>query len=52
MEIKWEIKPYLFCSVLESAADQREMEVALPCENDVTENSAVLPALFENNSAN
>ena len=52
MEIKWEIKTYLFCSVLESAGGQREMEVAPRCENDVTENSAVLPALFEINSAN
>ena len=25
MEIKWEIKTYLFCSVLESDAEQREM---------------------------
>ena len=42
----------MFCSVLESATGQREMEVALRCGNDVTENSAVLPTLFENSSAN
>ena len=35
MEIKQEIKSYLFCSTLESAAVQSEMEVVLRCKNDV-----------------
>ena len=35
MEIKLEIKSYLFCSILESAAVRSEMEVVLRCENDV-----------------
>ena len=32
-EIKQEIKPYLFCSILESAVVQNKMEVVLRCEN-------------------
>ena len=39
MEIKKEIKSYLFCSTLESAAVQSEMVVVLRCENDVQVNA-------------
>ena len=35
MEIKKEIKSYLSCSILESAAVRSEMKVVLQCENDV-----------------
>ena len=35
MEIKKEIKSYLSCSILESAAVRSEMKVVLRCENDV-----------------
>ena len=35
MGIKQEIKSYLFCSILESAAVQSEMKVVILCENDV-----------------
>ena len=34
MEIKEEIKSYLFCSILQSAAVRSEMEVVLRCEHD------------------
>ena len=33
MEIKYEIKPYLFCFILESAVMRSEMEIVLRCEN-------------------
>ena len=35
MEINLQIKSYLFCSILESAAVRCEMEAVLRCENDV-----------------
>ena len=35
MEIRYEIKSYLFCFIFESAMVRSEMEVVLRCENDV-----------------
>ena len=35
MEIKYEIKSYLFCSILESAVERSEMDVVLRRENYV-----------------
>ena len=35
MEIKYEIKSYLFCFIVESTVVQSEMEVVLRCERDV-----------------
>ena len=35
MELKYGVKFYLFCFILESATVRSEMEVVLLCENDV-----------------